>query len=59
MKIKTPVTEVCTPKAEAFELHTVAGRLVDPSLNLDQISALIMMDDEAYKYEETPDGGAA
>lgn len=66
MTIKASVTppllegaKPCATKADGFELHTVVGRLVDPSLNLDRVSALIMMEDEAYKYKETADGGAA
>jgi len=36
------------PSASAgpFQLHTVAGRLVDPALNLDRTSALDTLDDE-------------
>ena len=29
-----------------FRLHTVRGRLVDPSLDLDRTSALLVLDDE-------------
>ncbi len=29
-----------------FQLHTVAGRLVDPELDLDRTSALEILDDE-------------
>jgi hypothetical protein len=34
------------PRAEAFRLFTVRGRLVDPRLDLDRTSALISLDDE-------------
>jgi len=34
-------------KADRFRLHTVAGRLVDPNMDLDRTSALLMQDDEA------------
>jgi hypothetical protein len=34
-------------KPDRFRLHTVAGRLVDPNIDLDRTSALIAEDDEA------------
>jgi len=33
-------------EAEPFQLHTVAGKLVDPELDLDRTSALDTLDDE-------------
>lgn len=30
-----------------FQLHTVRGKLVQPNLDLDRISALVAIDDEA------------
>ena len=33
--------------APPFRLHTVRGRLVNPSLDLDRISALVVAEDEA------------
>jgi len=33
--------------APPFRLHTVRGRLVNPSLDLDRTSALVVADDEA------------
>lgn len=35
------------PKTERFQLHTVAGRLVDPGLDLDRTSALFTREDES------------
>lgn len=37
-------TEMSAPP---FRLHTVRGRLVNPDLNLDRTSELVIMDDEA------------
>lgn len=34
-------------KSEPFRLHTVRGRLVDPHLDLDRTSALLISDDES------------
>lgn len=34
--------------APPFRLHTVRGRLVDPNLDLDRTSALIVAEDEAF-----------
>jgi uncharacterized protein (DUF1697 family) len=31
----------------AFRLHTVRGRLVNPNIDLDRVSSLVAMDDEA------------
>jgi len=31
----------------AFRLHTVRGKLVDPNMDLDRTSALVVMEDEA------------
>jgi hypothetical protein len=31
----------------AFHLHTVRGKLVDPKLDLDRTSALVVLEDEA------------
>ena len=33
--------------AQPFKLHTVRGRLVQPQLDLDRTSALLMADDES------------
>jgi hypothetical protein len=35
------------PKPSEFRLHTVRGRLVDPNLDLDRTSALLVTDDES------------
>jgi hypothetical protein len=35
-------------KTKHFRLYTVKGRLVDPNINLDKTSELIMADDEAW-----------
>ncbi len=34
-------------KSGPFVLHTVRGRLVDPAIDLDRTSALLLADDEA------------
>lgn len=36
-----------SPLPPRFRLHTVRGRLVDPQVDLDRTSALIVRDDEA------------
>ena len=36
-----------TPSPSAFRLHTVRGRLINPHLDLDRTSALLLADDEA------------
>lgn len=38
-------TETAAPP---FRLHTVRGRLVNPSLDLDRTSELVAMDDQAH-----------
>ena len=35
------------PSTPAFRLHTVRGRLVNPNLDLDRTSALVVMEDDA------------
>jgi hypothetical protein len=39
-------------RTEAFRLYTVPGKLVDPDLDLDKTSALVMnYDEEAYRSD--------
>jgi len=40
------LSEKPLPAAPAFRLRTVSGRLVNPGLDLDRTSALIVADDE-------------
>jgi hypothetical protein len=40
----SPANKTAPPK---FTLHTVKGQLVQPNLNLDRTSALLLEDDEA------------
>jgi|HubBroStandDraft_6_1064221.scaffolds.fasta_scaffold1443485_2 hypothetical protein len=35
----------------AFRLHTVRGKVVDPNMDLDRTSALVVMEDEATTSE--------
>ena len=45
-------TGTAAPKAVKFQLHTVRGKLVQPSLDLNRTSTLLTEDDEAAYSKE-------
>jgi hypothetical protein len=45
--LRRHLSEMATVSSKPFRLHTVRGRLVNPSLDLDRTSALVATDDEA------------
>jgi hypothetical protein len=48
--LRSHLAESPRRKPEPFKLYTVRGKLVDPDLDLDKTSALVMNDDaEAYR----------
>jgi hypothetical protein len=45
--LRSHLTEAPPAPGPPFRIHTVRGKLVDPSLDLDRTSALVSADDEA------------